>query len=78
MSGFGLGNYVPGLGVVDPFAAPLSVWCGIVNAVLATAFFRCWHILLFFSAWATVITYLHMAKICDLAIQSTLLTVCVA
>jgi putative membrane protein len=78
MSGFVPGNYVPGLGVVDPFAAPQPVWSGILNAVMATALFRCWHILLFFSAWATAITYVHMTHIHDLAIQSTLLTVCAA
>ena len=30
-----------------------------VNAVLATAFFRCWHILVFFGAWSTLITVLN-------------------
>ncbi|KAJ7069973.1 Bestrophin, RFP-TM, chloride channel-domain-containing protein [Mycena amicta] len=29
-----------------------------VNALLATALFRCWHILLFFAGWATCITLL--------------------
>ncbi|KAJ7062112.1 Bestrophin, RFP-TM, chloride channel-domain-containing protein [Mycena amicta] len=36
-----------------------------VNALLATAFFRCWHILLFFAVWSTCITVLddHRFKV---------------
>jgi putative membrane protein len=47
-----------------------------VHAVLATAIFRCWHILLFFAAWSTLISVLnhqgHRANF-----QPTLLTLCV-
>ncbi|KAF7299198.1 hypothetical protein MIND_00868500 [Mycena indigotica] len=45
-----------------------------VNALLATALFRCWHILLFFAAWSTCITVLddHHFKV---RIPLTLLTV---
>ncbi|KAJ7910493.1 Bestrophin, RFP-TM, chloride channel-domain-containing protein [Mycena leptocephala] len=44
------------------------------NALLATALFRCWHILLFFAAWSTTITILdrHHFKV---RFASTLLTV---
>ena len=45
-----------------------------VNAVLATALFRCWHILIFYSAWATLITVLNHNGY-GIWIESTLLTV---
>ena len=47
----------------------------LVNAILATAFFRCWHWMVMFTGWSTIITTLHLLKICNLSIQSTLLTV---
>ena len=46
-----------------------------VNAILATAFFRCWHWMFMFTAWSTIITVINMLKIRNLSIQSTLLTV---
>ncbi len=45
-----------------------------VNAILATAFFRCWHWMVMFTGWSAIITSLHLLKICNLSIQSTLLT----
>jgi len=45
-----------------------------LNALLATALFRCWHILLFFAAWATLISILN-EKGHKLFMQPTLLTV---
>jgi hypothetical protein len=62
---------------IDPFTGRgRGFWSSLISAVLATALFRCWHILLFFTGWATAITviskYVH-----TLAIQSTLLTVLV-
>nr|GAT58757.1 predicted protein [Mycena chlorophos] len=45
-----------------------------VNAILATALFRCWHILLFFAAWSTCITILDYHKY-HVRIPVTLLTV---
>jgi ion channel-forming bestrophin family protein len=67
-------NFVPGLGVVDPFSRPRGPFSSFTHAVLATAIFRCWHILLFFTAWATAI-YLIDINVHKVAIQSTLLTV---
>ncbi|KAF9653667.1 UPF0187-domain-containing protein [Thelephora ganbajun] len=60
---------------VDPFTGRgRGFWSSLISALLATALFRCWHILLFFSAWAAMVTlisqYTH-----SLAIQPTLLTV---
>ncbi|KAJ6521125.1 Bestrophin, RFP-TM, chloride channel-domain-containing protein [Mycena capillaripes] len=58
----------------DPFAPRRRPGASFFNALLATAFFRCWHILMFFAAWATVITVLdhHHFKV---RFASTLLTV---
>ncbi|KZV77661.1 UPF0187-domain-containing protein [Peniophora sp. CONT] len=51
-----------------------SAWHSFVNAFVTTAFFRCWHILLFFGAWSTAICLISNYLV-DLGIQSTLLTV---
>ncbi|PPQ90166.1 hypothetical protein CVT25_012477 [Psilocybe cyanescens] len=63
-----------GFRVPDPFAPRQRPGSSFVNALLATALFRCWHILLFFAGWSTLITVLnhHGHK---LFIQPTLLTV---
>ncbi|KIY53139.1 UPF0187-domain-containing protein, partial [Fistulina hepatica ATCC 64428] len=45
-----------------------------VSAVLATALFRCWHILLFYGAWSTLITVLNHKGI-SINFPSTVLTV---
>jgi putative membrane protein len=63
---------------IDPFTGRgRGFWSSLISAVLATALFRCWHILLFFSGWATMITliskYVH-----PLVVQPTLLTVLVS
>jgi len=58
----------------DPFARERSLSSTFYHAVLATALFRCWHILIFFAAWSTVISVIsHTTK--DLGVSSTLLTV---
>ncbi|KAL5521112.1 hypothetical protein ACEPAG_9034 [Sanghuangporus baumii] len=44
------------------------------NAILATALFRCWHILVFYLGWATMVTLLN-EKVTRLTFQPTLLTV---
>ncbi|KAF5309038.1 hypothetical protein D9619_013551 [Psilocybe cf. subviscida] len=63
-----------GFSVPDPFAPRSRPGSSFLHAVLATSFFRCWHILLFFSAWGSLITVLnHQGH--NLHIQSTLLTV---
>ena len=54
----------------DPFSKKRSF----ASAILATAVFRCWHILLFFGAWSTAICLISNYLV-DLGIQSTLLTV---
>jgi len=45
-----------------------------VTALLATALFRCWHILLFFGGWSTLISVLN-SQGHKLFMQQTLLTV---
>ncbi|KAI6038538.1 Bestrophin, RFP-TM, chloride channel-domain-containing protein [Pisolithus marmoratus] len=45
-----------------------------VNALLATAIFRCWHILLFFGGWSTMICLINQ-HVHKLSFQPTLLTV---
>ncbi|ESK91588.1 UPF0187-domain-containing protein [Moniliophthora roreri MCA 2997] len=64
-----------GFGTVDdPFAPRRKTGTSTINTLLATALFRCWHILIFFGAWATLITILnHQGH--QLVIQPTLLTV---
>ncbi|TFK23300.1 UPF0187-domain-containing protein [Coprinopsis marcescibilis] len=58
----------------DPFAPRRRPGGALLDAVLATALFRCWHHLLFFGAWATLITVLnHNGH--ELWIETTLLTV---
>ncbi len=59
---------------VDPFSDPVKFFPSLTNALLATALFRCWHILVFFSAWATAVCIISNS-VYDLSIQPTLLTV---
>ncbi|KZT02826.1 UPF0187-domain-containing protein [Laetiporus sulphureus 93-53] len=60
---------------VDPFAHTQSeFFCSLANAISATALIRCWPLLVFFSAWATMISVVSVT-VRDLGIQSTLLTV---
>ncbi|KAM5531168.1 hypothetical protein V8D89_014200 [Ganoderma adspersum] len=61
---------------VDPFAghSTRSALGRFVAAVLATAVFRCWPLLLFFTGWATAVSVIsHTTH--SLVIQPTLLTV---
>ncbi|KAK7457089.1 hypothetical protein VKT23_010390 [Stygiomarasmius scandens] len=58
----------------DPFAPRQRPGSSFINALLATALFRCWHLLIFFGAWATLITILNEQGH-DLSFSSTLLTV---
>ncbi|PPQ99416.1 hypothetical protein CVT24_005403 [Panaeolus cyanescens] len=48
-----------GFRVPDPFAPRQRPGASFVNALLATALFRCWHLLVFFGAWSTLITVLN-------------------
>ena len=58
----------------DPFSRERAFGPTFWHAILATALFRCWHLLLFFAAWSTAISVIsHTTK--DLGISSTLLTV---
>ena len=69
MASIANGPYFP-----DPFRHDKSLASTFMNAILATALFRCWHILIFFGAWSTLISVIsHNIK--DLGIASTLLTV---
>ncbi|KAF8965387.1 Bestrophin, RFP-TM, chloride channel-domain-containing protein [Flammula alnicola] len=63
-----------GFRVPDPFAPRERPGASFVHALLATALFRCWHILVFFAAWSTLITILNEQGH-QLFMQATLLTV---
>lgn len=63
------GPYFP-----DPFRHNKSFTSTFWNALLATALFRCWHLLIFFAAWSTAISVVSH-KYQSLGIASTLLTV---
>lgn len=66
-----------GQGFPDPFAPrPGRAGAAFLHSLLATALFRCWHIILFYGAWATFITvwnHNHPERL--LVIVPTLLTV---
>ncbi|KAG2117571.1 Bestrophin, RFP-TM, chloride channel-domain-containing protein [Suillus cothurnatus] len=51
-----------------------SIWSSAGHALLATALFRCWHILIFFGAWSTAICVISH-NVHSLALQPTLITV---
>ncbi|KAF8342989.1 Bestrophin, RFP-TM, chloride channel-domain-containing protein [Cantharellus anzutake] len=59
---------------VDPFHSPVGTFRSLVNALLATAVFRCWYLILFFSGWAAAVCLISQ-KVHHLGIQSTMLTV---
>ncbi|TBU31498.1 Bestrophin, RFP-TM, chloride channel-domain-containing protein [Dichomitus squalens] len=61
---------------VDPFAPSSGggAFRRLLSAVLATAVFRCWPLLLFFSGWAVAVTVISHS-VHSLAISPTLLTV---
>ncbi|KAH8109472.1 UPF0187-domain-containing protein [Phellopilus nigrolimitatus] len=61
-------------GGLEGAASPQHLLSALAKAVLATALFRCWHIILFFIAWGTAITLIN-EKVTSLTIQPTLLTV---
>lgn len=65
--------YNPG----SPDALGLSTWSLFGNALLATALFRCWHILIFFGAWSTAVCVI-IYNGHHLALQPTLITVYVS
>ncbi|CAE7094371.1 unnamed protein product [Rhizoctonia solani] len=67
-------HFVGGLPPIDPFAHPTRFFPSLFNAILATALFRCWHLILFFGGWATCVCLIS-AKVHNLGIQPTLLTV---
>ncbi|KAJ6629360.1 Bestrophin, RFP-TM, chloride channel-domain-containing protein [Mycena sp. CBHHK59/15] len=58
----------------DPFAPRRRPGASFFNALLATALFRCWHILMFFAAWSTLVTVLNRHGY-NVHFQATLLTV---
>jgi putative membrane protein len=58
----------------DPFSHERAFGPTFWHAVLATALFRCWHLLVFFAAWSTAICVISETTK-DLGIASTLLTV---
>ncbi|SRR5216684_3073842 len=60
----------------DPFRQNRSFSLTSWSAILATALFRCWHVLIFFGVWSTVISVVS-STIKDLGIASTLLTIMV-
>ncbi|KAG2098703.1 Bestrophin, RFP-TM, chloride channel-domain-containing protein [Suillus discolor] len=58
----------------SPDALGLSAWSLFGNALLATALFRCWHILIFFGAWSTAICVVNYNGH-HVSLQPTLITV---
>ncbi|KAH7338334.1 Bestrophin, RFP-TM, chloride channel-domain-containing protein [Rhizoctonia solani] len=67
-------HFVGGLPPIDPFSHPARFFPTLFNAILATALFRCWNLILFFAGWATCVCLIS-AKVHNLGISSTLLTV---
>ena len=60
---------------IDPFTGRgRGFWSSLVSALLATALFRCWHILLFFSGWAAMVSLIS-EFVYSLSFPPTLLTV---
>ncbi|KAG8854324.1 hypothetical protein FRB96_007729 [Tulasnella sp. 330] len=59
---------------IDPFIHTESSYYELLNAILATALFRCWHLILFFAVWATLVILITV-HVHDLTFASTLLTV---
>ncbi|KAG8968575.1 hypothetical protein FRC05_001500 [Tulasnella sp. 425] len=58
----------------DPFVQGGGFTSSFLNALVATALFRCWHLILFFSAWAAAVCLIS-DHIYNLSIQTTLITV---
>ena len=60
--------------VLSPYSTRTHFLPSLTNAILATAMFRCWHLILFFSGWAACV-----ALVCrfahDISFQSTLLNI---
>ncbi|KLO15172.1 UPF0187-domain-containing protein [Schizopora paradoxa] len=61
-------------GGVEDAKSPLNLLSSLFKAVLATALFRCWHLLIFFAAWATAVSLINH-KVTGFTFQPTLLTV---
>jgi hypothetical protein len=62
---------------VDPFTGRgKGFWTSLISALFATALFRCWHILLFFTGWGAMVTLISKF-VHPLNIPPTLLTVLV-
>lgn len=61
-------------GGLDAATSPTHLVSTMFNAILATALFRCWHILVFFIGWATMVTLIN-EHVTNLTFQATLLTV---
>ncbi|KAG0702548.1 Bestrophin, RFP-TM, chloride channel-domain-containing protein [Suillus ampliporus] len=60
---------------IDPNTPNIPSTCSSFwQAVLATALFRCWHILIFFGAWSTAVCVISH-NVHSLALQPTLITV---
>ncbi|KAG8995487.1 hypothetical protein FRB94_009136 [Tulasnella sp. JGI-2019a] len=55
---------------IDPFGGHFSL----LNAILATALFRCWHLIVFFTGWATMVVLINV-HVHSLTFASTLLTI---
>ncbi|KAG8981412.1 hypothetical protein FRB93_008695 [Tulasnella sp. JGI-2019a] len=59
---------------IDPFLHPESADYSLFHAILATALFRCCHLIIFFTGWATMVVLITV-HVHDLTFPSTLLTV---
>ncbi|KAF5391117.1 hypothetical protein D9757_003062 [Collybiopsis confluens] len=58
----------------DPYAGRQRTGASFLSAILATALFRCWHLLIFFAAWALLVSVLNEQGH-KVQFASTLLTV---
>ena len=61
-------------GVLDEATTPFRLASAIWNSLVATALFRCWHILVFYIAWATAVVLINKF-VTSFQFQPTILTV---
>jgi|ERR1700722_1190321 len=64
------------VGRLDHYAPVRPHGSSLLQAILATAFFGCWHIIAFFALWAAAVSIANHHHY-SISFQPTLLTVCV-
>lgn len=68
-------QHVQEVSKLDWLGHPQSFVRGVWQAFLATALFRCWHMIIFFAAEAAIITYARKSLSADITVNSNLVTV---